>query len=133
MIDSTAIKLFSAIFFVTTFNLAVAQEQQNNSSTNTGLIITTDGVTNNASDESQSNLGSAYVCSLNGIQRRIEIDLLNAPAPVPCEVNYYKDNEDESLKETLWTANNDRFYCENQARVLMEKLEAMSWECSGKL
>jgi hypothetical protein len=102
-----------------------------------GLTITTDGVTTTteiAEEEDlseQGNLGSAYVCTLNNLQRRIEIDLLNAPAPVPCEVNYYKDSEVPGAKTTLWSALNDSYYCENQAKSLIEKLESMNWSCTG--
>lgn len=98
------------------------------SSGTTGLTITTDGVTTTTGG---NNLGSAYVCTLNDLQRRVEIDLLNAPAPVPCEVNYYKDSESSGAKATLWSAQNDSYYCESQAKALIEKLQAMNWSCSS--
>lgn len=106
---------------------ATETKEENNSSSNTGLTITTDGVTT-TSNSSQT---VAYVCTLNGLQRRVEIDLLNAPDPVPCEVNYYKDNENPGAKTTLWSARNDSYYCENQAKAFIEKLESMNWTCSG--
>lgn len=102
-----------------------------------GLTITTDGVTTSGEDISdaemptEDNMGAAYVCTLNDQQRRIEIDLLNAPDPVPCEVNYYKDTEVPGAKTTLWTAQNDALYCEGQAKSFVEKLESMSWSCSS--
>jgi len=106
------------------------------SAASTGLTITTDGVTT-TSDASPSeanandgNLGSAYVWSLIGVQRRVEIDFLEAPQPVPCEVNYYKDSEAPGAKTTLWSAFNDGAYCEFQAKTFIEKLESMSWDCS---
>ena len=132
----------SVITCLLVFDTVYGQDNQNTTnSVSSGLTITTDGVTSNSADttnketddgeESQQNLGSAYVCSLNGLQRRIEIDLLSAPAPVPCEVNYYKDNEAPGAKATLWSANNDGQYCEHQAKNLVEKLESMNWSCSG--
>jgi len=117
--------------------LTIAQEQNQDTedadtSSNSGLTITTDGVTTTSTNNgSDNNIGTAYVCTLNGVQRRVEIDLLNSPAPVPCEVNYYKDNEAPGAKTTLWSAQNDSFYCENQAKAFIKKLESMNWSCSG--
>ena len=127
-----AISFLISMFFSTAS--IVAQE-----TTGSGLTITTDGVTTNSDDTNNDGALStdratatniAYVCTLNGLQRRVEIALLNAPAPVPCEVNYYKDSEAPGAKTTLWSAYNDGFYCEHQAKTFVEKLEAMSWSCS---
>ena len=132
--------VISAIFLLLAITSINAQDNQSTSTTeNTGLTVTTDGVTTteSASDETtgaepQQSSGSAYVCTLNNVQRRVEIDLLNAPAPVPCEVNYYKDTEAPGSKSTLWSANNDSNYCESQAKAFIEKLEGLNWSCQGK-
>ncbi len=135
----------TATFFFASISMSYGQEGPETTkvkSEQAGLTITTDGVTSNTAEqdssetdigtsEGEQNMGSAYVCSQNGLQRRIEIDLLSAPAPVPCEVNYYKDNEDPGIKATLWSAINDSQYCENQAKVFVEKLQSMNWSCSG--
>ena len=72
-----------------------------------------------------------YLCTHGEQQRRIEVDLLEPPQAVPCEVNYYKDTEEPGTKTTLWTANNDSYYCENRAQGLIQTLEDANWSCTA--
>lgn len=120
---------------------AMAQEenQSEQSSDNKGLTITADGVTTSGQGEEpdeevdsemSSDGNKMFVCTLNDVQRRVEVALLNPPMPVPCEVNYYKDTEAAGAKTTLWSAQNDTYYCTNQAQAFVEKLQTMSWTCS---
>ncbi|BFM15873.1 hypothetical protein R50073_20560 [Maricurvus nonylphenolicus] len=70
-----------------------------------------------------------YSCSNQALVRRLEIDYLNAPEQVPCEVNYYKDTEMPDTKETLWQAQNTQGYCEDKAQGFIAKLSNWGWEC----
>ena len=47
---------------------------------------------------------------------------------MPCEVIYNKSAE--GTIQTLWRANSEAGYCEAQAAGLVDKLEAMGWDCS---
>jgi hypothetical protein len=70
-----------------------------------------------------------YSCSNQALVRRLEVDYLNAPEQVPCEVNYYKDTEMPDTKETLWQALNTQGYCEDKAQGFIAKLSNWGWEC----
>lgn len=74
---------------------------------------------------------SNYVCTLNGMTRRIEIAYDSAGSSVPCSVNYYKETELPGEVSTLWQANNTEGYCEDRAEVFSEKLTSWGWACTA--
>lgn len=123
------LKVFNCFALVTLAQNSIAQQElsDENSTSSNGLTITADGVTQVIETASKQ---TAYICTLNGLQRRIDITLNNPPAPVPCSVNYTKSSEDPGNIATLWTAQNDPDYCEAQAKQFVEKLQTMQWQCS---
>jgi hypothetical protein len=72
--------------------------------------------------------GTAYQCSFDGKQRRIEI-LTEPGVTVPCEVHYYKDTEMPGESQVLWTATTEAGYCESKAEEFVAKLREWGWDC----
>ena len=86
-------------------------------------------------DEQLINAGNGsvrYACKMADLARRIEVDYPDAPAPLPCEVNYYKDIEAPGQQFRLWSAENNQGYCRYQAEGLIRKLTEMGWDCERK-
>lgn len=71
-----------------------------------------------------------YSCTQGDLIRRVEVNYLNAPDLLPCEVNYYKDSEAPDIQNTLWQASNQEGYCEAQAQTFVNKLLDWGWNCS---
>lgn len=72
-----------------------------------------------------------YLCELQGVTRRVEIDYESADAAVPCSVNYFKDSEAPGEVNTLWNASNIEGYCEEKAAGFVDKLKSWGWSCTG--
>ncbi len=72
--------------------------------------------------------GTAYQCSFDGMQRRIEI-LTEPGVTVPCEVHYFKDTEMPGENQVLWTATTEAGYCESKAEEFVAKLRDWGWDC----
>lgn len=72
-----------------------------------------------------------YLCELQGLTRRVEIDYESAGSSVPCSVNYFKDTEAPGEVNTLWNATNIEGYCEEKAAGFIEKLKSWGWSCTG--
>ena len=72
--------------------------------------------------------GTAYQCSFDGMQRRIEI-LTEPGVTVPCEVHYFKDTEMPGENQVLWTATTEAGYCESKAEEFVAKLREWGWDC----
>ena len=73
---------------------------------------------------------TAYQCSFNDMQRRIEI-LTEPGVTVPCEVHYFKDTEMPGESQVLWTATTDASYCETKAEEFVTKLREWGWDCAS--
>ncbi len=73
--------------------------------------------------------GTAYQCSFDGMQRRIEI-LTEPGVTVPCEVHYFKDTELPGQNQVLWTATTQAGYCEAKVEEFVGKLREWGWECA---
>ena len=73
--------------------------------------------------------GTAYQCSFDGKQRRIEI-LTEPGVTVPCEVHYFKDTEMPGESQVLWTATTEAGYCESKAEEFVAKLREWGWDCA---
>ena len=71
-----------------------------------------------------------YLCELEGLTRRVEVDYESADASVPCSVNYFKDTEAPGEINTLWNATNIEGYCEEKAAGFIEKLKSWGWSCT---
>jgi hypothetical protein len=74
--------------------------------------------------------GTAYQCSFDGNQRRIEI-LTEPGVTVPCEVHYFKDTEMPGESQVLWTATTEAGYCESKAEEFVAKLREWGWDCGA--
>lgn len=85
--------------------------------------------TNEHAANSSANSGVHYACKMNDLARRIEVDYPDSPAPLPCEVNYYKDVEAPGEQFRLWRAENNQGYCRFQAEGLVRKLTELGWDC----
>lgn len=70
-----------------------------------------------------------YYCSLDGKTRRIEVNYPQHSLPLPCEVNYYKDDEAPGQTQTLWHANVQMGFCEVKADRFVGQLQDWGWEC----
>lgn len=71
---------------------------------------------------------NSYQCAFDGLQRRIEI-LSEPGVSVPCEVHYYKDNEQPGQKQVLWSATTEAGYCEAKVEAFILRLQEWGWEC----
>lgn len=71
---------------------------------------------------------SAYQCSLDDMQRRIEI-FTEPGVTVPCEVHYYKDTEAPGDNQVLWRATTEAGFCEAKAEEFAEQLREWGWDC----
>jgi len=72
--------------------------------------------------------GTAYQCSFDGMQRRIEI-LTEPGVTVPCEVHYFKDTEMPGENQVLWTATTEAGYCASKTEEFVAKLRDWGWDC----
>jgi hypothetical protein len=75
--------------------------------------------------------GTAYQCSFDGIQRRIEI-LTEPGVTVPCEVHYFKDTEMPGESQVLWRATTEAGFCESKAEEFVAKLRDWGWDCVAR-
>ena len=72
----------------------------------------------------------SYECRHNDDLRTIEVLYLQRESPVPCEVRYTKDEwGKDKVSETLWKANYEVGFCEDEARKFVEKQEGWGWRC----
>ncbi len=81
------------------------------------------------STEMVTAVSARYLCELQGLTRRVEIDYESAGSSVPCSVNYYKDTEAPGEVNTLWNATNIEGYCEQKAAGFIDKLKSWGWSC----
>ena len=88
--------------------------------TETEEIIETEAATSGS-----GNLVST--CTNGDNVRIITVVYDNDATDTVCEVTYEKSTG----IQTLWTANNDRDYCMEQATAFVEKQEGWGWTCSN--
>jgi len=70
-------------------------------------------------------LAESYLCSSASIERSIDVVYATEGYPTPCEVQYSKNGE----TNTLWSAENEAGYCEAKAKELADKLAQAGWSC----
>ncbi len=66
-----------------------------------------------------------YLCTHGNQERKINIVYETEGQQVPCEVTYEK----ASGTESLWRAQNQVGYCEDQAAAFVEKQRGWGWSC----
>jgi hypothetical protein len=82
------------------------------------------------SSESVSIVSVRYLCELQGVMRRVEVDYESTDTSVPCSVNHFKDTEAPGDVNTLWSATNIEGYCEEKAASFIDKLKSWGWSCT---
>lgn len=70
---------------------------------------------------------SSHVCSAWNVDRSVEVIAPASGSPL-CEVHYRKPDEDIP-DQILWRANNSISFCEEKARLLVDKLSNAGFEC----
>jgi hypothetical protein len=99
---------------------AIVEEAIVEEATETEEIIETEAATSGS-----GNLVST--CTNGDNVRIITVVYDNDATDTVCEVTYEKSTG----IQTLWTANNDRDYCMEQATAFVEKQEGWGWTCSN--
>ena len=69
-----------------------------------------------------------YTCNYGPDERVISVEYQDQEAKVPCEVRYQK----EGVTETLWSAQEEVGYCEENAKAFVEKQLGWGWNCEEK-
>lgn len=67
----------------------------------------------------------SFECQLDGLSRTISVNYPEQ-APVPCQVQYTKDDD----TQVLWQASNTEGYCETKAQAFVAKHENWGWQCN---
>ena len=75
-----------------------------------------------------SALANSWSCTHDDLIRTVEIEYSEDSATA-CNVNYTKATEGVGV-HSLWSAENDTFYCEEKAEGLVAKLEGWGWVCA---
>lgn len=70
-----------------------------------------------------------YQCRRDGLMRRVQLSGAPADRPMPCEVVYWKDSEQPGGEQVLWNAKSNPQYCEEHARIFVERLRGWGWQC----
>ena len=69
------------------------------------------------------------VCTNGQQERMVSIIYQDQDAKVPCDVEYTKNGQ----TETLWHAENEYGYCQEKAEEFIQKLNELGWQCGDKL
>jgi len=75
-----------------------------------------------------SSHAESWSCKQGNNVREIHIQSESPSSTVPCSVVYKKVTEGAE-DQTLWTAENDAGYCEEQAKAFVEKQVSWGWTC----
>ena len=68
------------------------------------------------------------ICTNGPQERVISITYQDQDAKVPCNVEYTKNGQ----TETLWHAENEYGYCDEKAEEFIQKLNELGWLCGDK-
>lgn len=71
---------------------------------------------------------SSWSCTQNNHERKVVVEYTGS-ASVPCNVVYKKPTE-KIDDQTLWSAKNTVGYCEEKAKLFIEKLTDLKWRCT---
>ena len=128
--------LFSLLFLIFTVSVqaqdeeVVADENSETSTTESDTAETT-SASESVTSETSTIVAVRYLCELQGLTRRVEVDYESTGSSVPCSVNYFKDTEAPGEVNTLWSATNIEGYCEEKAAGFIDKLKSWGWSCTG--
>ena len=68
-----------------------------------------------------------YTCSMNNVERVIEVVYASPDQPVPCSVSYTKDG----ATQTLWNYESTEGQCEAKAAEFAEKQSGWGFSCDN--
>ena len=68
-------------------------------------------------------------CSMDSLQRTVELHYENPGEGVPCEVRYAKPTEGVG-EQVLWRAEREVGYCEARFEKFVDKLVGFDWSCA---
>jgi hypothetical protein len=75
--------------------------------------------------------GQGIECTMGEQVRRVVVES-DVPAPLICEVAYYKDTEAPGERQALWNAQNDAAYCDARSEEFVAQLEEWGWTCAAR-
>jgi len=88
-----------------------------------GLIAAT------APDDARAATDEAFMCRSHGSERRIELQYVEGPDRLPCEVVYWRDFTGTGEGQPVWEAQNDFGFCIERTRDLVQRLQDNGWVC----
>ena len=82
-----------------------------------------------APDAARAATDEAFMCRSQGSERRIELQYVEGPDRLPCEVVYWRDSTKRGEGRPVWEAQNDFGFCVERTRDLVQKLQDSGWSC----
>ncbi|HSA79209.1 MAG TPA: hypothetical protein VLE23_00220 [Geminicoccaceae bacterium] len=80
-------------------------------------------------DDAPAATDEAFMCLSQGRERRIELQYVEGPDRLPCEVVYWRDFTGTGEGRPVWEAQNDFGFCIERTRDLVHRLEDNGWSC----
>jgi hypothetical protein len=72
-----------------------------------------------------------FQCRRGDLVRRIELRFADDADRLPCQVVYWKDQENPGEPRVPWRANSDLEFCVAKAREMVAGLQSAGWSCDG--
>jgi len=91
------------------------------------------GLLTDAIGQESTRQGDKSLCKSGKLQRRVQVRYYKPEKQVPCEVQYYKNNEDPGMGQVLWRAANEVGFCEKKMAVLVDALSDSGWDCKSDM
>jgi hypothetical protein len=88
-----------------------------------GLVATA------APDDARAATDEAFMCRSQDRERRVELQYVESPDRLPCEVVYWRDFTGQSEGRPVWEAQNDFGFCIERTRDLVQRLQDAGWTC----
>lgn len=82
-----------------------------------------------APDDALAATDEAFTCRRQGVERRIELQYVDGPDRLPCEVVYWRDFAARAEGSPVWEAQNDFGFCIERTRDLVQRLQDSGWSC----
>ena len=77
-------------------------------------------------------VGNRFVCELGNEGRVVELTYLDQAGSVPCEIRESKySDQKRTQNNTLWRADFDLSFCQNQFESYRVKLQTLGWPCEA--
>jgi hypothetical protein len=82
-----------------------------------------------APDAARGATDEAFMCRSQDRERRVELQYVESPNRLPCEVVYWRDFTGPGEGQPVWEAENDFGFCIERTRDLVQRLEDNGWSC----